>query len=164
MIRAASDSRSDEGSRHSYADDRSVAHLQELLGRMPEPSRALITMDSAIRSWFSTGTSCRINPMRSALKRGYLSQSAMPQGRRFTTCTSSKPSFSSLWTKSRSAKAPDTQPAQADGCVMTSGGSEFSSITRSDTQNLPPGFKTRAHSERTRIFRGDRLMTPLEMI
>lgn len=116
-----------------------------------------------MRSWFSTTTTRRIKPMSSALNSGYLSQSAMPQGRRSTTSTASKPSLASLWTKSRSAKAPDTQPAQADGCVMTSGGSEFSSMTRSETQNLPPGFRTRAHSERTRILRGERLMTPLEM-
>src|SRR5918911_2741079 len=77
----------------------------------------------------------------------------MLTGCRCSTSTPVNPAFSSFSTKSRSASAPDTQPAQAAGWVRTSGGSWSSTIVRSEAQKLPPGRSTLAHSARTRAFR-----------
>lgn len=73
---------------------------------------------------------------------GYWAQSSMPKTNSSPRSTSANPIFLSLVAKTRSARAPESQPAQAAGLVTTSGG-RSSSTTMSAATKRPPGRSTR---------------------
>lgn len=58
----------------------------------------------------------------SGVNTGYWAHSSMPYGSSSPRWTSANPIFLSLLAKTRSARAPDSHPAQAAGLVNTSGG------------------------------------------
>ena len=58
---------------------------------------------------------------------------------------------------------PRRTPTRRPGAAAPRGAGRVSSMVTSVRQRWPPGRSTRAHSNRARIFRADRLITPLEM-
>ena len=78
-----------------------------------------------------------------------------------TTFTSKKPAFSNFALYSSAGRAPASHPLQAAGLSLSFSGTGFSSTT-SETQNRPPGARTRAASAKTTSLSGERLMTQLE--
>ena len=80
--------------------------------------------------------------MSSGVNNGYCSHSSTPNGSTSPRSISTKPAFCSLLTKTRSARAPESQPAHAAGLVITSAG-RSSSTTMSATTIRPPGLRIR---------------------
>ena len=78
-----------------------------------------------------------------------------------TTFTSENPALSNFALYSSAGRAPASHPLQAAGLSLSFSGTGFSSTT-SDTQNRPPGARTRAASAKTASLSGERLMTQLE--
>ena len=78
-----------------------------------------------------------------------------------TTFTSENPALSNFALYSSAGRAPASHPLQAEGLSLSFSGTGFSSTT-SDTQNRPPGARTRAASAKTASLSGERLMTQLE--
>src|SRR5918995_2838469 len=82
-----------------------------------------------------------------------------------STDTSSKPASRSSFSYSSFSSAPETHPDHASMLLTNSAGSLPLSPrnTRSETANLPPGFRTRNASEITLGLSVERLMTQLEI-
>ena len=98
--------------------------------------------ERATVAWREAGITRRINAISSGVNNGYCAQSSIPYGISVPRRMSTNPAACSLFAKTRSARAPEIQPAQAAGLVRISGG-RSSSTTMSAATKRPPGRSTR---------------------